>query len=206
MAQRRLPRNWPIVPVNGATLEHVIHALAEEQWRSAPGAPMPRFEVERSALLRSAIVQPYQMVGDRPAYPAVIPKAACLFRGLVKNHGLVDGNKRLGVTATGVFLDMNGYRLTARNTELRDFALEVASTEGDYPMRRITRWLRANTRLKAPAELHRNLENNRRTHRMISHFFGADPITIVVMTDGAFDPDPGSDEFWATFTFEPDDD
>lgn len=204
MAQRRLPRNWPIIPVNGATLEHVIHALAIEQWRHASGGPMPIFQVERSSLLRSAIVQPYQVVGGRAAYPAVLPKAACLFRGLVKNHGLVDGNKRLGVTATGVFLDMNGYRLTARNPELRDFAMKVAGTPGEFVVGRIERWLRRNVRLKTPNDLRENFRSNREIYREITWLFGVDPIRHLVESDGGFDAEPGAQD-WASVAFAPDD-
>jgi prophage maintenance system killer protein len=76
-----------------------------------------------------------------------------LFRGLVKNHGLVDGNKRMGVTATGVFLQVNGYQLRFTPAELRDYALEVAGHHGNYSVRKIEAWLRARTRLYGPREL-----------------------------------------------------
>ena len=39
--------------------------------------------------------------------------AACYGFGLSKNHAMMDGNKRLGFLAIGVFLRANGYRLVA---------------------------------------------------------------------------------------------
>jgi death-on-curing protein len=114
---------------------------------------MPAVRVDDWNLLMSALVQPYQQVGGRPLYPALIPKAAVLFRGLVKNHGLVDGNKRMGVTATGIFLQMNGYNLRFNPTELRDYALTVAGHEGNFSVRAIERWMRDRTALDSPAQL-----------------------------------------------------
>jgi prophage maintenance system killer protein len=35
-------------------------------------------------------------------------KAAALLQSVVKNHPLIDGNKRLGWLSTAVFLDLNG--------------------------------------------------------------------------------------------------
>src|SRR3954449_10621360 len=43
--------------------------------------------------------------------------AACYGFGLVKNHAMLDGNKRLGFLAIGVFLRANGSRLSADRTE-----------------------------------------------------------------------------------------
>jgi len=65
------------------------------------GEPMPPFELLPGglALLQSALAAP------RWQYHATIhEKAAALFRSIVKNHALKDGNKRLGVTALDVFL------------------------------------------------------------------------------------------------------
>lgn len=151
--RRRLPPRWPILPISEHFLQYVIHELAVEQWNSRPGGPMPEWEIDKPHLLKSALLQPYQTVGGRFAYPAVLPKAACLFRGLVKNHGLVDGNKRMGVTATGIFLAVNGYNLRFTPDGLRDYALEVAGHDGNYPVKRIERWLRAHVVLKSPGQL-----------------------------------------------------
>jgi death-on-curing protein len=141
------------VPITFSTLEHVIQRIAEEQWKNEPGGPMPRLRLDSWGLLHSALVQPFQRVGGREVYPALIPKAAVLFRGLVKNHGLVDGNKRMGVTATGLFLMVNGYQPAFTAPELRDYALEVAGHPGNYSVRKIERWLRPRAKLLSPSDL-----------------------------------------------------
>ena len=40
---------------------------------------------------------------------------------LIKNHPFVDGNKRTALTATGLFLELNGHTLTANNEQVLDF-------------------------------------------------------------------------------------
>jgi death-on-curing protein len=64
------------------------------------------------------------------AYPDLHTKAAALLESLVRNHGLVDGNKRLGWVATVVFHRLNGYRVRAREDDAFDLVMGVA--EGRY--------------------------------------------------------------------------
>jgi death-on-curing protein len=53
-------------------------------------------------------------------------KAAALLESLVGNHAFVDGNKRTAITSAGLFLRINGYRLTADNQQLEAFILQCA--------------------------------------------------------------------------------
>ncbi|MEC5178523.1 death-on-curing family protein [Cryobacterium sp. MP_M5] len=46
---------------------------------------------------------------------------------MARNHGLVDGNKRLSLTALIAFLGMNGRRLTWSNEEAYEFIMDLAS-------------------------------------------------------------------------------
>lgn len=48
---------------------------------------------------------------------------------VVRNHALVDGNKRLGLTALLVTLGINGRRLRWTNDEAYEFIIDIA--EGD---------------------------------------------------------------------------
>lgn len=93
-------------------------------------------------LIRSALAAPFATAGGEAIYPTVPAKAACLFRGLVKNHGLVDGNKRLAATTMSVFLVLNGWMPTYTNNELYLYALRVARTKGEYQVSAIERWVR----------------------------------------------------------------
>lgn len=40
-----------------------------------------------------------------------------------KNHGLIDGDKRLSLAATIAFLSMNGYRFTLTNDQARELVM-----------------------------------------------------------------------------------
>ena len=51
---------------------------------------------------------PYQSFGGEELYPTIQAKAARLGYGLIKNHCMIDGNKRIGTHAMLVFLALNG--------------------------------------------------------------------------------------------------
>ncbi|MCF6746208.1 alcohol dehydrogenase [Blastococcus sp. KM273128] len=60
-------------------------------------------------LLDSAAGRPRAQAFGQDAYETLPLKAAALLHSVVRNHALVDGNKRLGWLATVVFLDLNGH-------------------------------------------------------------------------------------------------
>jgi death-on-curing protein len=66
------------------------------------------------------------------AYPDLWTKAAALLQSLVKNHALVDGNKRLGWLATATFLEINGVGVTdVPNDDVYDLVVDVAASHHD---------------------------------------------------------------------------
>lgn len=85
--------------------------------------------VRDEMLLESALNNPFQAFGGEELYPSIQAKAARLCFGLVKNHCLLDGNKRLGAHVMLVFLALNGYELSYSQTELSDMILAAASGE-----------------------------------------------------------------------------
>jgi len=89
------------------------------------GDPPP---VRDLGLLGSAAARPAASAFGADAYPDIWLKAAALLQSLVKNHPLVDGNKRLGWLATAVFLQLNGVEATqASNEDVCDFVMDVAA-------------------------------------------------------------------------------
>ena len=78
-------------------------------------------------LLESALETPFQSFEGEEIYPSVQAKAARLCYGLVKNHSMVDGNKRIGAHAMLVFLALNGRELEYTQKELSDIILEIAA-------------------------------------------------------------------------------
>ncbi|OYN86349.1 type II toxin-antitoxin system death-on-curing family toxin [Parenemella sanctibonifatiensis] len=82
-----------------------------------------------------------QLFGDE-AYPSIHLKAAALLESLVRNHPLVDGNKRLGWLATVVFYAINGVALEAPDDDAYALVIAVASgqTELAHIARSLERW------------------------------------------------------------------
>jgi death-on-curing protein len=81
--------------------------------------------VRDPGLLDSALHRPQSRFGDTEVYPTVPLKAAALLHSLVRNHPLVDGNKRLAWLVTMIFLDLNGWRSTLSNLEAAQLVLRV---------------------------------------------------------------------------------
>lgn len=90
------------------------------------GAP----EVRDLGLIESALARPQTTVFGEDAYPTLDEKAAAMLQSLVGNHGLVDGNKRLGFACTSTFQTINGAPLDLDDeSEAYDLVIAVATGE-----------------------------------------------------------------------------
>jgi death-on-curing protein len=89
-------------------------------------------------LLLSAVERPQATFGEQDLYPGLCSKAAALLESLVKNHPFIDGNKRTAITSAGLFLRLNGYRLTVDNQQLAVFTLQCA--QGALSFEEMTAW------------------------------------------------------------------
>lgn len=85
--------------------------------------------VRDEGLLEASLAAPFLTFGGQDLYPTVEEKAACLGFGLVKNHAMVDGNKRIGAHTMLVFLELNGKVLRYTQKELSSLFLELAASE-----------------------------------------------------------------------------
>lgn len=68
--------------------------------------------------------------------------AASYLFGLAKNHGYLDGNKRVGFAVAATFLVLNGLRLTAGEPEAYDAMIAVV--EDRIGEEECAVWIRAN--------------------------------------------------------------
>jgi death-on-curing protein len=93
--------------------------------------------------LESALARPKAAFGDTEFYPDIMSKAAVLMDGLTRTHAFIDGNKRISISIAALFLQMNGYRLTATNSELEEFAIHV--TAMNPGLEQIADWFRTKT-------------------------------------------------------------
>lgn len=83
-------------------------------------------------LLESAVETPFQSFGGKELYPTIQAKAARLGYGLIKNHPMIDGNKRIGTHAMLVLLALNGIELEYSQKELYEMILDVAASQKGY--------------------------------------------------------------------------
>ena len=83
-------------------------------------------------LLDSALETPFQSFGGDELYPTIQAKAARLGYGLIKNHCMIDGNKRIGTHAMLVFLALNGIELRYTQKELCEAILDAAAGNMEY--------------------------------------------------------------------------
>jgi death-on-curing protein len=94
-------------------------------------------------LLESALARPQATFGRDDLYPDLWSKAAALMHSLIRNHPFVDGNKRTALAATGIFLELNGYALTASNQAVLEFTRRVAV--GGMALAEMAAWLEAHS-------------------------------------------------------------
>lgn len=80
----------------------------------------------------SALETPFQSFGGDELYPTIQAKAARLGYGLIKNHCMIDGNKRIGTHSMLVFLALNGIELKYMQKELYETILDVAAGKIEY--------------------------------------------------------------------------
>jgi death-on-curing protein len=107
-------------PVEYLDLDDLVD-LAERLLGPAP-------PIRDVGLLGSAVARPQTTAFGADAYPDLWAKAAALLLSIVKNHALVDGNKRLGWLATAVFLDINGIDISvAGNDDVYELVMNVAA-------------------------------------------------------------------------------
>ncbi len=87
-------------------------------------------EIRDLGMIDSAMARPQASAFGEDAYTTIDTKAAALLQSLVCNHGLVDGNKRMGLACTSVFLTLNGAPLSLDDrTEAYDLVIAVATGE-----------------------------------------------------------------------------
>ena len=120
--------------------EGIDYLSVEDLLELAEGV-IGRVVVRDVGLLAAAAARPQITVFGDDAYATFEDKAAALLHSLVRNHALVDGNKRLAWSAARVFCLLNGRDLTYTVDEAEDLMLSAASGQVDVP--KISAWILA---------------------------------------------------------------
>lgn len=89
-------------------------------------------------MLESALARPVNLAlyGE----PDLADLAAAYGFGLAQNHPFVDGNKRAAFLSVGLFLGLNGHRLTATQAEATVMVFGLAAGEITEP--EFAQWIR----------------------------------------------------------------
>jgi death-on-curing protein len=87
------------------------------------------FYVRDIGLLDSALARPRTTLFGDDAYPTLHLKGAALMHSVIKNHAMVDGNKRTSWFALTAFLFINGYHLEMSADVAVELTLAVANDQ-----------------------------------------------------------------------------
>lgn len=102
--------------------------------------------IREEGLFDSAVMTPFQSFGGTDLYPSVEEKAARLGYGIIKNHCLIDGNKRTGTHAMLVLLALNGVELKYTQKDLYETIIDVAAGKTGYD--ELVEWIKKRTIVK----------------------------------------------------------
>lgn len=96
--------------------------------------------------LETSLNRPLQHYSYSEPQPSIIELATVYCSGTVKSHPFLDGNKRSGFVTAALFLESNGYQLTASEEEAAVQILALA--ESRLSDEELTAWLEANCEQK----------------------------------------------------------
>ncbi len=96
-----------------------IHATQLEVYGGSAG-------LRDRGLLESAVAQPQASFGGEFAHGGLFAMAAAYLFHIVSNHPFMDGNKRAGMLAAMVFLDLNGISIDRPSEALYELTMGVA--------------------------------------------------------------------------------
>ena len=108
-------------------------------------APEVLFDTTDLGLAESALYAPAATFAGVDLYPELVTKARVLVVHLVKNHPLLDGNKRAAYLAMLEFLARNGRRFVATDVDgTIDMMVRIAGSEVDAA--KVEEWIRRQLR------------------------------------------------------------
>lgn len=91
------------------------------------------------SLIDSALNRAFATFDGKDLYESVIDKIAAVTTSLIKNHGFIDGNKRIGVAVMLLLLKLNHIKINYTQSDLIKFGLSVAS--GKLHEQEVKQWI-----------------------------------------------------------------
>ena len=122
MTKERFPK--PKYWLDVSLCEH-IYKIYKTHQKTLPGSePLPDFACRFEGLLEN-ILDSVKLKSDLLGFD-IADTAACYYLHLTKSQALLNGNKRMGLVFTDVFLFLNGLELTIQRDKLSDLSILLA--------------------------------------------------------------------------------
>ncbi len=90
-------------------------------------------------LIESALFSAFITFDGKDLYKNTEDKISAITFSLIKNHGFVDGNKRIGVAVMLLLLNLNNINISYSQEELVKLGLEIA--DGTIEIKEIKKWI-----------------------------------------------------------------
>jgi death on curing protein len=110
------------VAIDFLQIEDVLQ-IQEDQVMRYGGMP----GVKNIGMLKSALAQPSATFDGKFLHADIFHRAAAYLFHLCEDHPFHDGNKRTAVVSCLIFLDLNGYTVTAAENDLEMLVWDVAN-------------------------------------------------------------------------------
>ncbi len=99
------------------------------------------------SLIDSALNRAFASFDGKDLYESIEEKISVIATSMVKNHGFIDGNKRIGIAVMLLLLQLNEIVVQYIQTELIELGLNIAS--GNYSEQDVTEWIEEHKENKA---------------------------------------------------------
>lgn len=119
------------------------------------GEPIPHWDFVNKKKIEQLVEIPKTSFFGQDQYPSLEDKAAEIFYYVNKGHIFPNGNKRLSVACTIVFLGINGYELVVNPDVMTRKALEIAESDSlDFKKvkKNLSAWILENLKEAEPLE------------------------------------------------------
>jgi death on curing protein len=116
--------------------EEIVRIIHQDQIRRYGG----KIGLRDRNLLASALAQTKMTIGGKYLHRTIFDKAAAYGFHVCRNHPFVDGNKRVAFILMLIFLDVNGWNLTASEEEAYSAMMTLA--DGKLTKVQLASWLR----------------------------------------------------------------
>ena len=113
-----------MIMIRFLTLSEVL-IIYEDQIRRYGGT----YGVRDLSLLSSAIYVPQATFEKQYLHKTIPEMVAAYAYHICQNHALIDGNKRVALASSLVFLDINGFDFKCSEDDIYEIMMEVASSK-----------------------------------------------------------------------------